>query len=139
MVNDLRMNGQLDARGVMRTTSDAIAADVMANPTAYPAIVTQNEVARMDVLNALAAAYAEHKFFADLNERTIAWLERHLDRPTSMVTDAPFDTVIATETYDVLGRRIDPGTTDLYFEVTRYASGRVHTTGRQVYRVYYTR
>lgn len=144
IVATLRDRGHLDERGVMRSTSDSIAAAVMADPTSYPAIVTQSEVSRTTIVNTLAAAYAEHKFFSDLGKQTITWLLGVLEGTTSVEQSAISDPIVSTDIYDLQGRHLTqvaegnanasigsryPIASGPCYVVTRHASGRLHTTG----------
>lgn len=144
IVSNLRDRGHLDERGFMRTTSDTIAAAVMADPSSYPALVTQKELTSNAIVNTLAAAYAEHKFFADLSKQTIAWLLSVLDGATSVEQNVTHDPVITRDIYDLQGRHIlhvnvydtfdalsvpSPHSNAPLYVVTRYASGRVSTVG----------
>ena len=144
IVSNLRDKGHLDERGYMRTTSNTIAAAVMADPASYPAIVTQKELTSNAIVNTLAVAYAEHNFFSDLSKQTITWLLGVLDGTTSVEQDGTHDPIISKDVYDVQGRHIqrlpDYETTDALsalsayvnvplYVVIHYASGRVSTVG----------
>jgi len=144
IVANLRDRGHLDERGFMRKTSDSIAAAVMADPASYPAILTQSEVSRTAIVNTLATAYAEHKFFSDLGKQTITWLLGVLDGTTSIEQSATSDPIVSTDIYDLQGRHLkkvlecdtnaelcthDQAASGLFYVVTRHASGRVQTTG----------
>ncbi|MFN5378876.1 MAG: hypothetical protein ACK5BQ_08930 [Ignavibacteria bacterium] len=144
IVSNLRDKGHLDERGYMRTTSNTIAAAVMADPASYPAIVTQKELTSNAIVNTLAVAYAEHNFFSDLSKQTITWLLGVLDGTTSVEQDVTRDPIISKDVYDLQGRHIqrlpDYETTDALsalsayanvplYVVTHYASGRVSTVG----------
>ena len=144
IVANLRDRGHLDDRGYMRRTSDAIAAAVMADPTSYPAILSQSEISRNAIVNTLGAAHAEHKFFSDLGKQTISWLLDVLDGTSNVDTEEIDDPVECTDVYDLQGRHVRrltdrdasemltstlTTTTGPIFIVTRHASGVVHTKG----------
>ncbi len=141
MVSDLRRGGHLDERGFLIRTSDSVAMAVTSNPSAYPAIFNQTEVVAREIVNTLAAAYAEHKFFADLNKLTVDWLLASIDGSTSVGTDTIADRAIVRDVFDLMGRLVqrlrsinDENQTSHYHEigsglflvVTRYESGRVY-------------
>jgi hypothetical protein len=144
MVSDLRRGGHLDERGFLIRTSDSVAMAVTSNPSTYPAIFNQTEVVAREIVNTLAAAYAEHKFFADLNKFTVDWLLASIDGSTNVSTDTMPDRAISKDVFDLLGRHIqhfssgngenqaslhhDVGN-GLFLVITRYASGRVVAEG----------
>lgn len=144
IVSNLRDRGHFDQRGYMRTTSNALAAAVMADPASYPAIVTQKELTSNAIVNTLAVANAEHNFFSDLSKQTITWLLEVLDATTSVDQNTTFDPVVSTDIYDLQGRHIQhfsncevndslpvlsQNTNMPLYVVKRYASGRVSTHG----------
>lgn len=142
MVSDLRRGGHLDERGFLIRTSDSVAVAVTSNPTAYPAIFNQTEVAGREIINTLEAANAEHNFFADLNKYTIDWLLASIDGSTNVSADTVTDIAISKDVFDLLGRRIQRLSSTsgelhmaqyheigsgLFLVVTRYESGRLET------------
>lgn len=144
IVANLRDRGHLDDRGYMRRTSDAIAAAVMADPTSYPAILSQTEISRNAIVNTLGAAHAEHKFFSDLGKQTIAWLLDVLNGTSNVDAEEIGNPVECTDVYDLQGRHlrriaqseaqhIEPIVSAYgmgpFLLVKRHASGSVRTTG----------
>ena len=142
MVSDLRRGGHLDERGFLIRPSDSVAIAVTSSPSAYPAIFNQTEVVAREIINTLAAANAEHKFFADLNKYTIDWLLASIDGSTNVSTDTVTDSAISKDVFDLLGRHVQRLSSTsgelhmaqyheigsgLFLVVTRYDSGRLET------------
>ncbi len=140
MVSDLRRGGHLDERGFLIRTSDSVATAVTANPSSYPAIFNQTEVVAREIVNTLAAAHAEHKFFADLNKYTVEWLLASIDGPTNVSSDTIPDRAISKDVFDLFGRHVQSLSSNngelntsqyreigsgLFLVITRYESGRI--------------
>jgi hypothetical protein len=119
-----------------------VAIAVTSSPSAYPAIFNQTEVVAREIINTLAAANAEHKFFADLNKYTIDWLLASIDGSTNVSTDTVTDSAISKDVFDLLGRHVQRLSSTsgelhmaqyheigsgLFLVVTRYDSGRLET------------
>lgn len=86
MVLELDTNGLLNDSKIMRASSDSMAQFVLANPGRFPFISSQSGAASGQVLNALSAAYAEHKFYAGYNRATIDFLKTHTEDIVSSVS-----------------------------------------------------
>jgi hypothetical protein len=71
--NELVTNNQLD-NDHFALHSDTIKAHIIATPSAYPNFVSLGTGDRLEVLNQIASANSEHKFYSDFNFETLKFL-----------------------------------------------------------------
>jgi hypothetical protein len=71
--NELVTNNQLDNDNYA-LHSDTIKAHIIATPSAYPNFISLGTGDRLEVLNQIAAANSEHKFYSDFNFETLKFL-----------------------------------------------------------------
>lgn len=83
IAQELRDAGFVDGAGFVDTDSSAIAAAVLANPTAFPVTIAQTPAARGQIVTQLGAMRAEHQMYSDLAARTVAWFDRFNTPPTA--------------------------------------------------------
>lgn len=70
MYNELVTNNQIDANGYALNSS-AIQANVLANPSAYPTIVSFVNQGITGMVSQIGASNAEHSFYSDYNAATL--------------------------------------------------------------------
>ena len=70
MYNELVVNNQIDANG-FALNSSVIEANVLANPSAYPTIVSFVNSGITGMVSQIGASNAEHSFYSDYNAATL--------------------------------------------------------------------
>jgi len=70
MYNELVVNNQIDANG-FALNSSVIEANVLANPSAYPTIVSFVNSGILGMVSQIGASNAEHSFYSDYNAATL--------------------------------------------------------------------
>jgi hypothetical protein len=73
MYNELVTNNQIDANGYALNSS-TIQANVLANPSAYPTIVSFVNQGITGMVSQIGASNAEHSFYSDYNYETLRFL-----------------------------------------------------------------
>ncbi len=71
--NNLKNNGQLDSNN-FALHSDSIKNHILANPMLYPSLISLSTPILQEILSQIGASNAEHKFYSDLNQESISFL-----------------------------------------------------------------
>ena len=74
MYNELVTNGQLNAQHYA-LPSDTIFAHIMANPFAYPLVLSQSSLVLEELGNEIQAANAQHHFYSDWNAASLDFFD----------------------------------------------------------------
>jgi hypothetical protein len=101
MVDELRTARFVGAGGFLNTDGDAIAAEVAADPAAFPVISSQTGALR-EIRSQIKTMRAEHSMYADATARTISFFDRFVAPPS-----APFGSwagLVTRVTSDLTGR-----------------------------------
>lgn len=74
IAGELRAAGFVDARDFFVVTTDEMLAEVQAEPTAFPRLMSITDRQRKDVANQLNVMTADHDMYSDANARTLDFL-----------------------------------------------------------------
>ena len=118
IADELRSAGFVGADGLLTTDGDVIAAQVAANPAAFPVFAAQAGSFR-EIRSEIKTMRAEHAMYADATARTIRFFDRFVAPPS-----APFGSwvgLVTRLTTDLTGK--PPTTNDLNAQVSALEHG----------------